>query len=265
MNKPSKSKALERLRKALEPIPNFQRVNPGSAELKEWQRNTRIAIKKVFIDDEHVKEFDRIQFDAWSKERAINREDIYQSGLISALSMLRSMIHEVEDDWPDEEDETGASSLCNTAPKIIDQVFIIHGRDNEVKETVARFIEKLGLKPVILHEQPSQGRTLMEKFEQHAEVGYAIALLTSDDVGALRGDEQNSKPRARQNVIFELGYFMGRFGRARVCALTKGDLELPSDYANTVYVPFNSSGGWKFDLVKDLRAAGFEIDANLVF
>ena len=123
------------------------------------------------------------------------------------------------------------------------EVFIVHGRDDGVKETVARFIEKLNLKATILHEQPSGGLTIIEKLEKYANnAGFAIILLTPDDVGALKDKiEDESKPRARQNVVFELGYFIGKLGRERVCPLFKGEIEKPSDIDGVIYVPH----GWR--------------------
>ena len=79
------------------------------------------------------------------------------------------------------------------------------------------------------------------------------------------GEEQSLKPRARQNVIFELGYFTGKLDRGRVCALTKGNVEIPSDYDGVLYIPFDESGAWRMKLVQELKNAGFEIDANLAF
>jgi hypothetical protein len=141
------------------------------------------------------------------------------------------------------------------------QVFIVHGRDEELKETVARFISKLGLEPIILHEQANKGRAIIEKFEQCAEVGFAVILLTPDDVGSLK--DGNLRPRARQNVIFEMGYFIGRLTRTRVAALYKGnDMDLPSDYAGVIYTQVDAIGAWKFLLIKELQAAGFNVDAN---
>ena len=115
---------------------------------------------------------------------------------------------------------------------------------------------------VILHEQASQGMTIIEKIEAHGDVGFAVVLLTPDDSGAKKGSEAVS--RARQNVILELGYFIGRLGRARVTALRRGDVEVPSDFGGVVYENFDSGGGWKQALAKELAAAGFEIDWNLV-
>jgi predicted nucleotide-binding protein len=141
------------------------------------------------------------------------------------------------------------------------KIFIVHGHDNEVKESVARFLEKNGLVPVILHEQPNLGKTIIEKFETHSDVGFAIVLLTADDRGALVNGSELS-PRARQNVVFEMGYFIGKIGRSRVAALYKSDLELPSDINGIIYIKIDDAGAWKILLSKELKASGYGIDLN---
>ena len=112
---------------------------------------------------------------------------------------------------------------------------------------------------VVLREQPNEGRTVIEKFEDYSDVGFAVVLLTPDDVGGKSASEL--LPRARQNVIFELGYFLAELGRNRVCALHVPALEIPSDYP-VLYVPFDEKGGWRFELAKELRAAGLSIGMN---
>jgi predicted nucleotide-binding protein len=149
-------------------------------------------------------------------------------------------------------------------------VFIVHGNDNEAKETVARFVEKLELHVVILHEQPSRGRTIIEKFEDFAEkVAFAVVLLTPDDIATSRNNTKSYKFRARQNVIYELGFFNAKLGRHRVCALCKndpkGDFELPSDFLGVVYVPLDSAGAWKMQLAKEMREAGLKINLESAF
>jgi len=128
---------------------------------------------------------------------------------------------------------TGTLAVSREIQEVGNRVFIVHGRDEGSKEMVARFVEKLvGSPPIILQERPDQGRTLIEKFEDYGEVDYAIVLLTPDDVGALKAEYEEKgelQPRARQNVILELGFFLGKLGRKRVCALLKGNVEIPSD------------------------------------
>ena len=147
------------------------------------------------------------------------------------------------------------SALSNT------KVFIVHGHDNAAREAVARVVSKLGLIPIILHEQPNRGATIIEKFERHADVGFAIILLTPDDEGRAKGEEKLSE-RARQNVILELGYFVGRLKRKRVMVLRKGDVEVPSDIFGMVYEPLDDAGAWRFKLGAELKAAGYSIDLN---
>jgi predicted nucleotide-binding protein len=144
-------------------------------------------------------------------------------------------------------------------------IFIVHGRDEAAKQTVARVVEQVGLNPIILHEQPNKGRTIIEKFEDHAEVAFAIVLLTPDDAGlCVADDEKNLRPRPRQNVVFEMGYFIGRIGRQHVFPLKKGELDIPSDYNGVGYTPMDEKGAWKIELLRELKEAGFEIDYSKV-
>ena len=141
-------------------------------------------------------------------------------------------------------------------------VFIVHGHDDSTKETVAKFIESLGLHAVVLHEQPNSGRTIIEKFEAYSNVGFAVVLLTPDDIGASSKDRENLRPRTRQNVILELGFFLGKIGREKVCVLYKEGVEIPSDYQGVLYTLYDSSGSWRSQLAKELKHAGFTVDLN---
>lgn len=161
--------------------------------------------------------------------------------------------------------ETNAprKAITQAEPADYNRVFIVHGHDEAPRETVARFISNIGLEPVILHEQANRGMTIPEKLIANGNVGFAVALLTPDDVGRSKS-ETDDNPRARQNVILELGYFVGRLGRERVCALLKDKVEIPSDYMGVVYTQFDTAGGWRQQLAKELQAAGYEIDWNKV-
>ena len=143
-------------------------------------------------------------------------------------------------------------------------IFIVHGHDEEMKQYVARTLPLLKLNPIILHEQPNGGRTIIEKFEKNSEVGFAVVLLSPDDLAypAKGGDPKKAMPRARQNVVLELGYFAAKLGRERVFALKRGDLEIPTDFSGVIYTPYDAAGNWRFDLVRELRAAGYTVDAN---
>ncbi len=141
------------------------------------------------------------------------------------------------------------------------RVFIVHGHNDGIKEAVARFILQLGLEPIILHEQANKGMTIIEKFETYSDVEFAIVLLTPDDLGKKIGDSELNQ-RARQNVIAELGYFVGKLGRSRVCPLFIDGVEIPSDFNGVMYILYDNVGGWKVSLARELRNAGFDIDFN---
>jgi predicted nucleotide-binding protein len=145
------------------------------------------------------------------------------------------------------------------------KVFVVHGRNNELKETVARYLAVLDLKPIILHEQASAGQTIIEKFERHSDSSFAVILLTPDDVGALSSADSIAElsKRARQNVVFEWGYFVARLGRRNVCALVAEGVELPSDMQGIVYLTLDQGGAWKTLLARELKAGNIEIDLNL--
>lgn len=140
-------------------------------------------------------------------------------------------------------------------------VFIVHGRDNEAKFEVSRFIESLGLKAIILHEQASSGMTIIEKIEHYSnDADFALVLYTPCDHG--RGVHESKIPpknRARQNVVFEHGYLMAKLGRENVCALVKGEIETPNDISGVVYVALDIAGGWKNEVSKELKACGYNI------
>lgn len=143
------------------------------------------------------------------------------------------------------------------------KVFIVHGDDGEARETVARFLGKIGFEPIILNEQANQGRTIIEKVEANADVGFAVVLLTPDDVGRAK-DSEDLEPRARQNVLLELGYFIAKLGRERVCALRRGQVSIPSDFAGVVWEAMDDAGGWRQRLGRELQAAGHHVDWNKV-
>ncbi len=157
-------------------------------------------------------------------------------------------------------DSPSHQSLSKDSTKVL----VVHGHDNESKLEVARLIEKQDLEAVILEERPSKGRTLIDKFMQEAsEVNFAVVLLTPDDEGRRQGTEDKLRPRARQNVILELGFVSASLGPHRVCALLKGEVEIPSDYKGVVYVPMDKTD-WKRRLIKELAEAGYNVDANKI-
>lgn len=176
-----------------------------------------------------------------------------------AIGVIRS------DGLPSVKESDSSASKNNRLEPSNTKVFLVHGQDNEAKQTVARFIEKLGLEVIILHERANSGMTIIEKFEKNSDVAFAVVLMTPDDVGSISTDKESMRFRARQNVIFELGYFMGKLGRENVCALLKGDIERPSDYDGIIYIAIDPNGGWKILLAKEMKESGITVDLNLAF
>jgi predicted nucleotide-binding protein len=164
--------------------------------------------------------------------------------------------------------KTNAVKIEYGIPLENNSIFIVHGHDHATRDSVALYIRQIGLKPIILADAPSGGKTLIEKLEEYQNVNYAIVLLTPDDTGSSKDKMgQIKKPidlktRARQNVIFELGLFIGWLGRDRVCPIVKSVEELPSDYLGIVYVPYDKEGAWKLNLIRELRKTGFTIDSK---
>ncbi|HHB1596803.1 TPA: TIR domain-containing protein [Vibrio campbellii] len=154
-----------------------------------------------------------------------------------------------------------SSSLVTEVKPKKDKVFIVHGRDNEAKQEVARFVDSVGLTPIILHEQASGGKTIIEKIEHYAdEVGFALVLYTACDHGrGIHETKVHPKQRARQNVVFEHGYLMAKLDRGNVCALVKGEIETPNDISGVVYVALDAAGAWKTEVAKELKASGYTL------
>lgn len=180
-----------------------------------------------------------------------------------AILKLQTLVDLFGERLSDSED-AGVDQQAIKANPIGNRVFVVHGHDDGMKETVARFLERLGLEGVILHEQPNNGRTIIEKFEANARVDFAVVLFSPDDVGYAKNSADKATPRARQNVVLELGFFMGALGRHKVCALVQPNIEKPSDYDGVLFVPFDSSGSWRLLLAKEMKASGMEVDLNRV-
>ncbi|ENL8543844.1 nucleotide-binding protein [Serratia marcescens] len=182
-------------------------------------------------------------------------------------SYIDSLIIDItngEFDLRSDSKEYGELENTPTANKSYNKVFIVHGHNEEVKLRTARFVEKLGFEAVILHEQASRGKTIIEKIEHYTDVNFAIVLYTPDDLGntieQAKAGELNF--RARQNVIFEHGYLMAKIGRENVVPLVSDRLELPNDINGVVYV---SDASWEMDIAKEMKSTGYDVDFNKLF
>lgn len=146
----------------------------------------------------------------------------------------------------------------NSSITDLTKVFIVHGHDGVLKESVARLIEGQGLEAIILSEQPNRGKTIIEKFEANSNVGAAICLFTADDIGR-SASETSGKDRARQNVVFETGYFIGKLGRENIIIIADPSVEIPSDLSGVVYT---DKSDWRAVVLTELSDIGYDIDLN---
>lgn len=230
------------------------------------EKRAEMLIRKIFGNQTHylqaLKDIRYTPSIVFSGTPRSNYETNFNSGKRELINLLKVIAEDIELDLI-----MNNSSLDSRVDINSTYVFVVHGHNEEMKLAVARTIEKLNLNPIILHEQASKGKTIIEKFTDTSEVIFAIVLLSGDDIAYKKGSSiETAKYRARQNVIFELGYFIGKLGREKVLALHEIDieLELPSDYNGVLFVPFDRSGKWQFELVKELKAIGLNVDANAI-
>ncbi len=244
------------------PIQTENDLKNAKNEKQKWSTYNLTLLKTIFSDDTFAEQYSP------SKTASVSRInasldyyiDEFREDIGRFIARLESVSDQLELIPESSNSNTRVSRSSNITSR---QVFIVHGHDEAARESLARFLEKLGLDAIILHERPNAGRTIIEKFEQEAAtIGFAIVLLTPDDLGTSADKPDNLQPRARQNAILELGYFIGRLGRERVCAFHKDELEIPSDIAGVAYVAMDSRGNWRIELARELKTAGFDVDLN---
>lgn len=181
--------------------------------------------------------------------------------LISFINEYRKIIK----DKPLSEEVSSRKSIIENKKSVNrNQVFIVHGHDEEAKSKTARFVERLGFEAIILHEMPNSGKTIIEKLEEYSNVGFGIVLYTPCDVGSKNSKNSELHPRARQNVVFEHGLLIGKIGRENVCSLVKGQIEKPNDISGVVYLQMDSSDAWKYLVAKEMKRSGYNVDFQKV-
>lgn len=260
------TKAIESLDRLVSGIPGIQR---NSSEHTRWLANVlRVLDEKFGADSQYSttirtfpwKETGSGIYSAYDYEaqrerdhqNAFKRQMEQAKGIIqSAVDALTEKMAESDEETTPENNEISCGSFDSK------KVFVVHGHNEIVKQTVARTLENLGLTPIILAEQADKGRTVIEKFEiEGNDVGFAVVLLTADDKGR-KNKARTMQSRARQNVVFEMGYFMALLGRERVFLLLQEGVEEPSDLKGIVYTPLDKDGAWRYKLVKELREQGY--------
>ncbi len=259
-------RGITRLTKRLEAVRNFDPKSLDTVDPRSSVRPLSSSIESALVDtfgNESI-EYKRYSYAAqfnWpvrfngetpysEKVRSVTRDKIRSEQLLtSAIELLEERLQELS--------PQAAPIEATAKDGKSKRIFIVHGHDFAPTEAVARFLTTLGYEPVILHEQANKGRTIIQKFRDEAsDVGFAVVLMTPDD------EMPNGKYRARQNVILELGFFLGALGPDRVAAVVKDDVERPSDFDGVVYINFDS--GWKTAIGRELQAAGYEFDWNKI-
>ncbi|MCL1123320.1 TIR domain-containing protein [Shewanella surugensis] len=241
----------------------------GHERFQTWRRKL-----SQFLDVSLAGETSRLKaklqhFSILSRHRGESAVDYFwrQDGC-SMLSYIDSLILDVENDEYDKHEAVVIQNEPDNSKnkeKKSDKVFIVHGHNSDAKEKTARFVEKLGFEAIILHEQASKSRTIIEKIEDYSnETDFAIVLYTPDDVGNVKTEVELGQlnTRARQNVVFEHGFLIGKLGRENVVPLVSGKVELPSDISGMVYI---SDQDWQIDIAKEMSAVGYKIDFNKLF
>jgi predicted nucleotide-binding protein len=251
-------KAIEELIRKTEKLTVFD-----DDQLDAIKRQGTLIIRKTFGTDSHyLHDLEDIRFYPMAGVVGQQYPDFWRNGKTKLTNFFRTLKEDIE--WPE---SSGSTSLIHKNQlSSTNKIFVVHGHDEEVKQAVARTLETLGLEPIILHEQPDKGRTIIEKFSDYAEISsFAVVLLSPDDLAFPKNEEpENVRPRARQNVILELGFFLGKLGRDRVLVLYKEtpDFDMPSDYAGVLYIPYDSGGRWRYGLGRELGEAGYIVDLN---
>jgi predicted nucleotide-binding protein len=262
----SPAKGIDLIKRQIEAAKALTNQTIDSAVYTSWKNTTKSCLEKAFGENS-PKVIEFVQFGSatsipmnaseqwWSNRRAQNIQGriVLLNGLIDLLRI------EIELSEPGSPANSAADHSKSR------KVFVVHGHDEALRQAVARFLEKLELEPILLDERPNEGRTVLQKFSDHSDVAFAVVILTPDDFGGKAGtatDKPNK--RARQNVVFEFGYFLGKLGAASVCAIYHPEVELPSDLTGIAYVPAQGDG-WKMRLGQELKTAGLEIDMNKVF
>lgn len=237
--------------------------------IKKWDDYNNTFLRKLFSDESVADKYDAaVTFSGYSSLADYTRKisSFYRikmrelNSIKERLKLYSSVPKETSTESP-------------TGRFLGNKVFIVHGHDEATKQAVARFLEKMGLEIVILHERPDRGKTIIEKLEANSsdvDIGYAVVLLTPDDMGksVSKIGKTISKPtlrsRARQNVVFELGYFIAKLGREKVRAMYVEGVELPSDYQGVLYTKLDDSATWKLELAREIKAAGINLDLNKI-
>lgn len=239
-------------------IDSLESLKKASNEYSKWSLYNKELLETLFTTSERSEAYNSV---ASIKMPTTLSEAIehFQENIDTKIHRIESIIDRLEFNLP----SSSVQEPMKNHPKS-NRVFVVHGHDEIAKTNLEIFLREIGLEPVVLHRQADEGQTIIEKFEKHSDVGYAFILLTPDEIAYLKSETskddttRKTEFRARPNVIFEFGYFVGKLGRSRVCCLHTGNVSLPSDVSGMIYKRYeNKIEEVAYDVIKDLKAAGY--------
>lgn len=277
-------------------IIDFSDDERWKAARKEWIERTDQTLDRIYEGAQEVDEFESAAYaPAVGHQWQVEYND--SSSLRTAVEVLISLQDRLDDYVPGDLAEAApdadlgpttssnvevAQPMTNAAgsspptpaadhPRTARtrQVFLVHGRDEKLKDAVAALLERAGSHPVtILNERPSDRRMLVKHpQERSADSRHAVILLTADDLAGPRldsGREPHFSLRARQGVVFELGVLVAALTPSCLCVLYEDGVELPCDIDGITYVLLDLAGTWRSKLLLHLRGAGFDYDLNML-
>lgn len=241
-------------------------------DYKRWRDRCKSIYQTSFTEAEssYFHDFESQIWQIWGSDTVkeykdnIKRMSNHMQGDIERVDLIECVV---------ETEQHNDEPIQNKIDK--KKVFVVHGHNAALRVEVARTIEQLGLQAIILQEQEDFGNTIIEKFEANAsDIGFAVVLITGDDLAVSKKDlerEQKEtdfkatyRSRARQNVVFEMGYFIGKLDRAHVFELMEEGVEGPGDLAGVLYTAVDEEGMWKVKLAKRLKAVGYSVNLEKI-
>ncbi|ABM04046.1 putative nucleotide-binding protein containing TIR-like domain [Psychromonas ingrahamii 37] len=246
-------------------IQNSQQLHDAGKEYAKWDDFNKQLLKRLFTSEELFLEYNRYKggMSILRGEKSLGeKRNDFTVKVEDKCHRLESIIERLEL-IPESRELISVNSIQNDKSKNVNysQIFIVHGHDDSAKLEVARFIEKLGFEPIIIHEQPNASKTIIEKIEAFSNVGFGVVIYSPCDIGGKNKDNPELAGRARQNVVFEHGFLIGKLGRSKVCPLVTGNVETPNDISGIVYTSMDTSN-WQIALAKELRTADYAVDMN---
>ncbi len=248
----------DRLKSIIDEIDSLiaQQVSAGSPAFQAW----KVKVERFLIYEYGKESYEYKQFGQYHFSLSLYGAGTPQSEFIAACKRDLLRVQAVFSEYLNDLNNIEVVENKNQPTYDCSKVFIVHGHNGELRESTARILEKQRIKPIILFEQSNQGATIIEKLEKNNDVGAAICLFSADDVGTEKSKiDEGLKDRARQNVVFEAGLFIGILGRNRVIIIADKTIEMPSDLQGVVYT---DTSNWTFEVLKELKAMGYSIDYN---